>query len=52
MTRDVRLWVRKYEICQASKHGRSTETPGGGHLYAGRPWQVVAIDLVGPHAYS
>jgi len=51
MTRDVRLWVRKCEVCQASKHGRSTETAGRCRLHAGRPWQIVAVDLVGscPH---
>jgi len=48
MTRDVRLRVRKCEVCQASKHGRSTETAGRRRLHAGRPWQVVAVDLVGP----
>jgi len=48
MTRDVRLRVRKCEVCQAIKHGRSTETAGRRCLHAGRPWQVVAVDLVGP----
>jgi len=47
MTRDVRLWVQKCKVCQASKHGRSTETAGRRRLHAGRPWQVVAVDLVG-----
>jgi len=48
MTRDVRLRVWKCEIYQASKHGRSTETAGRRRLHAGRPWKVVAVDLVGP----
>jgi len=48
MTRDVRLRVRKCEVCQASKHGRPTETAGRRRIHAGRPWQVVAVDLVGP----
>jgi len=48
MTLDVRLWVRKCEVCRASKHGRFTETAGRRRLYAGHPWQVVAVDLVGP----
>jgi len=47
MTRDVRLRVRKCEICQASKHGHSTETAGRRCLHAGRPRQVVAVDLEG-----
>jgi len=48
MTRDVRFRVRKCEVCQASKHGCSTETAGRRRLHAGRPWQVVAVNLVGP----
>jgi len=48
MTRDVRLRVRKCEVCQASKHGRPTETAGRRCLHAGHLWQVVAVDLVGP----
>jgi len=48
MTRDVRLRVRQCEVCQASKHGCPTETTGRRRLYAGRTWQVVAVDLVGP----
>jgi len=42
MTRDVRLQVRQCKVCQASKHGRPTETTGRRRLYAGRPWQIVA----------
>jgi len=52
MTRDVRLWVRQCEVCQASKHGRPTEITGRHRLYAGRPWQIVAVDLVGPMPLS
>jgi len=47
MTRDVRLRVRQCEVCQASKYGRPTETTGRRRLYAGRPWQIVAVDLIG-----
>jgi len=52
MTRDVRLRVRQCEVCQASKHGRPTETTGRRRLYASRLWQVVAVDLVGPMPLS
>jgi len=52
MTRDVRLQVQQCEICQASRHGCSTETTGRRRLYAGRPWQIVAVDLVGPMPMS
>jgi len=45
---DVRLRVRQCEICQASKHGHLPVEAGRRRLYAGRPWQVVAVDLVGP----
>jgi len=48
MGRDVRLRVRQCEISQASKHGRLSGEAGGQRLYVGRPWQVVAVDLVGP----
>jgi len=44
---NVRLRVRKCEVCQASKHGRFTETLERRHLHAGRPGQIVAVDLVG-----
>jgi len=52
MTRDVRLRVRQCEVCQASDIGRPTETTGRRRLYAGRPWQIVAVDLVGPMPLS
>ena len=48
MTADVRGVVRSCEVCQAAKSG-GTHAPGGRQrLFAGRPWQKVAIDLVGP----
>jgi len=48
MERDVRLRVKRCEICQASKHSRLPGEAGRRRLYAGRPWQVVAVDLVRP----
>jgi len=45
---DVRLRVRQREICQASKHGRLPGEVRQRRLYAAWPWQVVAVDLVGP----
>jgi len=48
MGRDVRLKVTQSAICQASKHSRPPDSVGQRRLYAGRPWQVVAVDLVGP----
>ena len=48
MTGDIRRLLKKCEVCQAAKH--STHKPGVGRqrLFAGRPWQVVSIDLVTP----
>jgi len=48
MERDVRLRVRQCEVSQASKHGRLPGEAGRRRLYAGKPWQVVAVDLVRP----
>lgn len=36
-----------YKVCQMVKVGGIQETHGR-RLYAGRPWQRIAIDLVGP----
>ena len=48
MTAETRGVVRSCEVCQAAKKG-GTHAPGGRQrLFAGRPWQKVAIDLVGP----
>jgi len=48
MERDERFRVKQCEICQASKHGRLPGEAKRRRLYAGRPWQVVTVDLVGP----
>jgi len=48
MGQDVQLKVRQCEICQASRHGPLPGEAGQQRLYARRPWQVVAVDLVGP----
>jgi len=47
MTWNVRLQIRQCEVCQASKRGSPAETTGQLRLYAGCPWQVMAVDLVG-----
>jgi len=46
MERDVRRRVRQCETCQANKHGRSPGEAGRRTLYAERPWQAEAVDLV------
>ena len=48
MTAMVRRMVKSCEICQAAKHGGTKGAQGKQRLHAGRPWQKVAIDLVGP----
>lgn len=48
MTQDVSRVVQSCEICQAAKHGNRPHTTGKRRLYAGRPWQILAVDLVGP----
>ena len=44
----MRRTLRTCEKCQLGKHGKSTTTSGRRSLNAGRSWQVVAVDLVGP----
>jgi hypothetical protein len=48
MTSDVRRLVRSCEICQRAKSGGLRPSSRQGPLWVGRPWQKVAIDLVGP----
>jgi len=48
MTAQVRRLVQDCATCQATKHGGLRAMRGQRRLLAGRPWQWVAIDLVGP----
>jgi len=48
MGRDVRRRVRQCEICQVNKHGHPPGEAGRRRLYAGRPWQAEAVNLVEP----
>jgi len=48
MTSDVRHLVYHCEVCQAAKKGGAHKSSGRRRLHCGRPWQVVAVDLVGP----
>jgi len=48
MGRDVRRRVRQCEICQVNKHGILPGEAGRRRLYAGRPQQVKAVNLVKP----
>ena len=52
MARDVKQAVLTCEVCQAAKHGTAQRCAGKRRLYAGRPWQTVAVDLVGPMPLS
>ena len=48
MTAMTRRIIRSCEVCQAAKH-RGTKGPQERQrLHAGRPWQSVTVDLVGP----
>ena len=48
MTADTRRLVGSCEVCQAAKHSTHVANPNKQRLYAGRPWQVVSVDIVGP----
>ena len=48
MAADVRRSVRACEICQAAKNSTPKASNDQQRLHAGRPWQVLALDLVGP----
>ena len=48
MSADVRRYIGQCEICQRAKAGGLQPTQGRRRLFAGRPWQKLAIDLVGP----
>jgi hypothetical protein len=48
MTADVRRLVGTCEVCQVAKNGGVTGATGKRRLHAGRPWQKLAVDLVGP----
>jgi transposase InsO family protein len=48
MNGQIRQLIKTCEVCQLGKNG-GTHNPGSKQrLYAGRPWQKVAVDLVGP----
>ncbi|XP_067930889.1 uncharacterized protein [Watersipora subatra] len=40
--------IKSCEVCQAAEHGKKKGTGGKRRLYAERPLQKVAVDLVGP----
>ena len=48
MVADIRRTVRSCEICQMAKTGGNKSSGERQRLYAGRPWQKLAVDLVGP----
>ena len=48
MTSDIRRSIKTCEICQAAKYGGLRNRLPQGPLWVGRPWQKVAVDLVGP----
>ena len=48
MAAHIRRTLQTCETCQMAKHGDRYAASGRRRLYAGRPWQKVAVDLVGP----
>ena len=48
MSADVRRYVNQCEVCQKAKSGGLQPAQGRRRLFAGRPWQKLAVDLVGP----
>ena len=48
MTADIRRLVNACEACQAAKHSNPIPNKSKQRLQAGRPWQVLSVDLVGP----
>ena len=49
MTSLVRRTVKSCEVCQVAKHGGTKNTQGRQRLYAGRPWQKVAVEIGRAH---
>ena len=47
MMADIRRLVNSCEACQAAKHSNPVPNKNRQRLQAGRPWQVLSIDLVG-----
>ena len=52
LTSQIRTSVRRCEICQAAKHSNPNKKEYQQRLFAGRPWQVLSVDLVGPFSGS
>ena len=48
MSADVRRHVGQCEVCQRAKSGGLQPAQGRRRLFAGRPWQKLAVDLVAP----
>ena len=48
LTADVRRLVLSCLLCQQSKVTPVSQPKNNHHLYAGRPWQIVSLDIVGP----
>ena len=44
----VRQAVKQCEVCQMAKNSRTAPIFHQQRLHSGRPWQVLAVDLVGP----
>ena len=48
MVAEVRRLLKSCEVCQLANPGGTHQGGGRQWLYAGRPWQKLAVDLAGP----
>lgn len=48
MMSEIRKLIRTCETCQLAKQSTVPKSGNRQRLYSGRPWQKVAVDLVGP----
>ena len=46
--RDIARLLKSCEVCQAAKSSQTCNSQNRQRLHAGRPWQVLSIDLMGP----
>lgn len=48
MTRDIKDYVRKCDICQTTKFSKNKIEPMRVTSTASRPWEIIHLDIVGP----
>ncbi|KAH3706930.1 hypothetical protein DPMN_066321 [Dreissena polymorpha] len=48
MKADVSLYIKGFDICESDKKPQKTARSSIGHIKAGAPWDILAIDFLGP----